>query len=95
MRGRFPLPDTEWEPTRGFWAAAAREELALPRCPRCGEWDWYPTGTCATCPDAESVWERLGGRAELFARHAQHRVEQHQAALPAESARACKICTEA
>ena len=28
----FPLPDTEWEGTRGFWEAAAREQLAIPRC---------------------------------------------------------------
>ena len=26
----FPLPDTEWEGTRGFWEAAAREQLAHP-----------------------------------------------------------------
>ena len=28
----FPLPDLEWEPARGFWEAAQREELCIPRC---------------------------------------------------------------
>ena len=32
----FPLPDTAWEGTRGFWEAAAREQLAIPRCAACG-----------------------------------------------------------
>ena len=32
FRPDFPLPDTDWPPTREFWAAAARGELAVPRC---------------------------------------------------------------
>ena len=45
----FPLPDTEWEGTRGFWEAAAREELAIPRCAACGRYQWYPHARCRAC----------------------------------------------
>ena len=62
----FPFPDIEWEPTRGFWEAASREKLALPRCPSCGRWDWYPTGTCSGCEGVETAWQDLSGEAELF-----------------------------
>ena len=66
MSPSFPLPDIDWEPTSGFWAAASREALALPRCPECGRWDWYPTGTCARCEGVETAWQDLSGEAELF-----------------------------
>ncbi len=36
MAAEFPLPDTEWEVTREFWAAAVRGELVIPRCDVCG-----------------------------------------------------------
>ena len=35
MSNEFPLPDVDWEPTRGFWQAAQREELQIPRCEGC------------------------------------------------------------
>lgn len=66
MSSAFPFPDVEWELTRGFWEAASREQLALPRCPACGRWDWYPTGTCSVCEEVETLWQGLGGAAELF-----------------------------
>lgn len=66
MSGSFPLPDVEWAPTRGFWEAAARQRLAVPRCLECGKWDWYPTGSCSLCPEVSTVWQDLSGRAELF-----------------------------
>lgn len=62
----FPLPDTEWEPTRGFWEAAAREELQIPRCETCRELNWYPPERCRYCAGEELAWSRLSGRATLF-----------------------------
>jgi uncharacterized OB-fold protein len=62
----FPLPDTEWEPTRGFYEAAAREELHIPRCEACGAWNWYPPPACQRCEGGAVAWARVSGRATLF-----------------------------
>jgi len=62
----FPLPDTEWEGTRGFWAAAAREQLAIPRCVACTRWQWYPRERCRACGGAEMPWTPVSGRGTLF-----------------------------
>ena len=62
----FPLPDTEWEGTRGFWEAAAREELAIPRCAACGRYQWYPRERCRACDAAELPWTPVSGRGTLF-----------------------------
>ena len=32
----FPLPDTDWDATRAFWAGAERGKLVIPRCGGCG-----------------------------------------------------------
>jgi hypothetical protein len=58
--------DPTWEPLRGFWAAAARGELALPRCAACGAWNWYPRAACRACGGAELPWTRTAGRGTLF-----------------------------
>jgi uncharacterized OB-fold protein len=62
----FPLPDTEWPGTRGFWEAAAREQLAIPRCAGCARWVWYPQERCPACGAAELPWTPVGGRGTLF-----------------------------
>jgi uncharacterized OB-fold protein len=62
----FPLPDTDWEPTREFWAAAARGELAIPRCAACGRHSWYPGESCRACSGRDLTWATLSGRGTLF-----------------------------
>ncbi len=62
----FPLPDTDWELTREFWAAAAREELVIPRCGGCGRWNWYPSEQCPGCGDTDLPWTAVSGRGTLF-----------------------------
>jgi len=59
----FPLPDLDWEPTRPFWSAAARGELAISRCRECGKFVWYPRPHCGR--DALD-WVTVSGRATLF-----------------------------
>jgi uncharacterized OB-fold protein len=60
------LPDRDWEPTREFWRAAQREELAIPRCDACRAFVWYPKPACPRC-DAETFsWARVSGDATLF-----------------------------
>lgn len=67
MREGFPLPDVQWEPTREYWAGAARGELRLPRCLQCRSFHWYPDGdTCRACGAQAIEWETVGGRGRLF-----------------------------
>lgn len=66
MNAPFPLPDPEWEPTRGFFAAAARHELAIPRCEACGRLNWTPPEACRACACERLTWSVVSGRARLF-----------------------------
>ena len=66
MRPDFPLPDTTWEPTAEFWAGAARGELRIPRCERCGRACWYPRERCRFCEGTEFRWETMSGQGTLF-----------------------------
>jgi len=66
MSRRSALPDPSWEPTRGFWQAAQREELAIPHCDACGRYTWYPAPRCAHCDAPRPGWTRVSGRATLF-----------------------------
>lgn len=66
MRTEFPLPDVTWEPTREYWAGAARGELRIPRCDSCGRLVWYPHDTCRRCDGTGLTWETLSGRGTLF-----------------------------
>ena len=49
MHADFPLPDVSWEPTREFWAGAARGQLLITRCEACGGYVWYPQPPCRGC----------------------------------------------
>lgn len=73
FRDDFPLPDTDWPPTREFWAAAARGELVLPRCDACRRFVWYPDGACRFCGAATQAWTAVTGRARLFSWSVVHR----------------------
>ena len=66
MHAGFPLPQVDWEPTREYWAGAARGELRIPRCSRCERLSWYPLGACGACGESTLVWETMSGRAALF-----------------------------
>jgi hypothetical protein len=66
FRDDFPLPDLEFPPTREFWAAAARGELAVPRCDACGRYVWYPDGACRRCGATAHTWTAVSGRGRLF-----------------------------
>jgi uncharacterized OB-fold protein len=39
-----------------FWAAIDDQRIVLPRCSRCGRWQWYPDDAGADCPGAELQW---------------------------------------
>ncbi len=62
----FPLPDTDWDATRAFWAGAERSELVIPRCGGCAVYQWYPAPVCKTCGGEQLVWTAVSGRGRLF-----------------------------
>ena len=66
MSGRTAFPDTEWEPTSEFWAAAARGVLSIPRCGACQEYVWYPLPVCRACGAEDVRWVPMSGRGALF-----------------------------
>ena len=66
VRPAFPLPDVNWEPARGFWDAAARGELAIPKCDGCGRLCWYPRDRCRACDRNGFTWTAVSGRGGLF-----------------------------
>src|SRR3989442_1333144 len=79
QRAAFPLPDVDDPLTAPFFAAAARDELAIPRCRQCRRYVWYPKEHCPFCgspsgrePKASGgresslLWEAVSGRATLF-----------------------------
>ena len=71
-RADFPLPDLDDPVTAPFFAAAARHELALPRCERCDQYVWYPEPTCARCGETPR-WKVVSGDATLFSWAVVHR----------------------
>jgi uncharacterized OB-fold protein len=67
MRADFPLPDLSEPLTAGYWEAAARGELAIPRCAACSHWVWYPAAACPVCGEVDMPWTPTRGRGELYA----------------------------
>lgn len=65
-RAAFPLPDVTWPQTAGFWAGAARDELAIPMCDSCGRYRWYPKDHCQYCEAEPYTWTSVSGRGTLF-----------------------------
>jgi uncharacterized OB-fold protein len=66
MKTEFPLPNFEFELTRGFWEAAQRESLVIPRCSSCSHWNWYPEDKCTQCGGEALPWTEVSGRGTLF-----------------------------
>lgn len=54
-----PLPDPD-PVSSPYWAAAARGQLLIQRCPSCGRRQFYPRALCRTC-GAEPEWEPVSG----------------------------------
>src|SRR5262249_36859498 len=66
MHRDFPLPDIDWEPTREYWAGAARGALMVTRCDACGRFVWYPQPPCRSCGGQHLTWTAVSGRGTLF-----------------------------
>lgn len=50
----FEPPDNEL--LAPYWEAIERDRLALPRCSRCGAFQWYPDAAGPDCAGAEYEW---------------------------------------
>lgn len=73
FRSDFPLPDTDWAPTRPFWEGAARGQLLVTRCDACGRFVWYPEPPCRFCGGPALTWTPVSGRGRLFSWSVIHR----------------------
>jgi uncharacterized OB-fold protein len=62
----FPIPDAHLEATRPFFEGAARGELVMPRCSRCGRFQWTPPERCRDCGGESLAWTATSGRGTLF-----------------------------
>jgi uncharacterized OB-fold protein len=60
----FPLPILHHD-DRGHWEAAARGELAVPRCRECGLAFWPGGPVCPACLSWAVEWERCSGRGRV------------------------------
>jgi uncharacterized OB-fold protein len=69
----LPPPPADAAAFQPFWEAIGREELALPHCPECGRWVWYPSDRCPGCGRLGPEWTRLAGRGTLFTHTVVHR----------------------
>lgn len=66
-------PPAGWEPGAPFWAAVERGCVALPRCPVCGNWVWYPDESGEHCPKARLQWHDLAGTGRVYSLTRVHR----------------------
>jgi uncharacterized OB-fold protein len=60
------LPETKDPDTGGFFAAAAREELAVCACAACGAVLHLPRAYCAKCGSWDTVWRTVAGQGHLY-----------------------------
>ena len=77
----FLLPDVDGPDGAPFWAGAARGELLVQACARCGRRRFPPRPMCPHCRSLETVWDRMSGRATVWSY-----VVAHPPLLPAYAA---------
>jgi uncharacterized OB-fold protein len=65
-----PRP-TEW--SEGFWQGCARGELVIQRCDECLRLRHYPQPLCPHCRGAQSSWQPVSGRGEIYSYAVCHR----------------------
>jgi uncharacterized OB-fold protein len=73
---RHPAPSADWE-TRPYWEGAARGELVLQRCRRCGAVQHRPRALCVACLEGDVEHFVASGRGTVYTFTVTH---QNQAA---------------
>ena len=61
-----PRPDLNDAATAPYWEAAARHELALPRCDGCGLVFFPPRELCPGCWGVNMSWQTMSGRGTVW-----------------------------
>jgi uncharacterized OB-fold protein len=61
------------EAAEGFWDATRRRELALPWCPACARFFWYPREVCPVCLGEAVEWRPAAGTGEVYAVSVHHK----------------------
>ena len=56
-----------------FWEALRGGRLAIPRCPQCGRYVWYPADRCPLCGRLGPEWTPVAGLGTLFTFTVVHR----------------------
>jgi len=51
---------------RPYWQALDRDELSLPACSQCGQWQWYPFEFIRCHADATLQWKSVPRTGTLF-----------------------------
>ena len=74
-----PLADVTTLP---FWQAAAEHRLVVQRCTPCGHTRLPPAPVCPECRSADSDWQELSGRGEVYTYTLAHRPVATGQALP-------------
>jgi uncharacterized OB-fold protein len=71
--GVVPIPEPD-ELTEPYWRAAARGELHLMACARCGQLRHPPSATCPHCGSTDATWQRVSGNAIVYSFIVDHRL---------------------
>lgn len=59
----IPICDPETAP---YWEAARAHELRLPRCARCGHYEFPPKPRCSACLADALEWVKVSGHGTVF-----------------------------
>ena len=66
MESGFLLPDIEDPDSAGFWQGAARGELVVQTCSKCGQRRMPPRPMCFACRSVAHEWRALSGRGTIW-----------------------------
>lgn len=72
-KGVRPVPEPD-DLTRPYWDAAARSELRIQRCQKCGFLQHPPSPTCKHCDAPEMEWKQVSGKGTVYTFIVDHRL---------------------
>ena len=60
-----PLPQVT-EANREFFEGLRRREFLVPKCDKCGDYNWVPYPACRSCLSEDQTWTRVSGEATVY-----------------------------
>jgi hypothetical protein len=67
-----PLPDIS-EANAPFWEGLKRHEFLVPKCMKCGAYNWVPYPACRECLSERQHWTKVSGQGRLYSFTIVHR----------------------